>query len=881
MIPLGRRYLILFFGLKLLLLSGSFKAADFSFSDTPLKNVLQEIRQETGYFFLYRESLINNVFVTLEADESEIFEELSQYLEAFEISMITDHERNQVLITQSDMDLGDPPQNVAISGHVVDHLTGERLPFATISWVESDHQKGTAANASGHFKFSQNTTDDIIRFNVSYLGFERKRIELDISEKQQFQDLTIRLESQPLRGNEIIISGTVSKSLADTLTNRLMSASRFSPLGDANSIRALQSHPSVSAGTAINNGINVRGSTPDGFMVQLDGLSIFNQSHLFGLLDSFNPDAIQNAGYHYGITPAQMDTPTGGSLHLITRTGSLNDFNSSIGMSNTSINGTFDGPLGRKSSWLLSARASLMDQIPWFNNSKLVRWGLDIDRPKRVAGDFQDFTDLVLNPGESNVLFADIHTKIYAENRDASRWIFSGYFGGDYTNHQAERRTRTADSGSNFTFQPVETINEWGNTSFSIQYEKEVSSRIFSSTLAGVSSYGTDFDKDDFVYARLNSSDESEDVSVFTYPFRNRSSMNEIKFNQEFEYSSTVFTVIGGAGWKYYLGEYSESSFDRPSYFQNVGSHMGYVYLQNRWEPVDLIELNAGLRSTYYTLNSDFYLSPRSEIVLKPIDGLQLKAGYSRNQQFLHRISIENSATSDVWILTPRDQNPAESEQYTAGIQISQTNNWLFQAEVYRKDYSNLRSHELNTQSLANTFSGVPWFYQNSGEATGIEFLLRNYFGRFVISQSYTLSEMKFNNTLLLDGEDFYADWDRRHSYNAVVEAELGSGFQLFLSWLMMSGTPNKLNIFQNDPVERLDSYQRLDATVTNSRRLSNQNKIHATFSVFNVLNQKNVWYRNYSFSYDESRSVPRLTPVPVDVLDLGFQPSFSIRYSF
>ena len=879
MISIGRCFFLA--SLICMLQSETIQASDFSFSNTPLKEVIQNLEDETGYFFLYRESLISGVTITLESDKESVFTELSNLLTQYEISMLTDHDRKQVLISRMESSRSPRINNVLITGQVVDNRSGERLPFATVTWNESEDQKGAATNASGRFTVNKKLATESVQLTFSYIGYHRQEVELTVPESNKIEDLTIRMEPEPLQGNEIIISGSMSSNPGDTLANRLMDASKFSPMGESNTVRALQSHPSVSAGTAINNGINVRGSTPDGFMVQLDGLSIFSQSHLFGLLDSFNPDAIQSAGYYYGVTPAQMDTPTGGALKLITRTGSINELNGNAGLSNTSVNGTFEGPLGKRSSWLLSGRVSLMNQLNWFNNTKMIQWGLDIDRPRRVAGDFQDFTDLVLIPGESNALFADLHAKVYVETRNASRWIFSGYFGGDDTNQQAERRTRTPDSGSGFTFQPVKTTNQWGNLSFSVQFEKELNNRVFSSTQAGLSSYRTDFEKEDFVYARLNTTDQTENISVFTYPFRNRSAMNEFKFNQELEFTTSNFSVIGGAGWKYYLGEYSEFSFDRPSFFQNVGSHIIQAFLQNRWEPFSYLELHGGLRATYYTLNSEFYLSPRGEMVIKPLEGLRIKGGYSINQQFLHRITIENSATSDVWILTPENQKPAEAEQVTVGLQIIPSNRFLLQVEAYQKEYKNLRSHELNTQSLANTFSQTPWFYQNKGSAKGVEFLLRNSIGPFVISQTYTLSEMSFSNPFLLDGEEFYAEWDRRHTYNAVLETNLSDGFNLYLSWLMMSGAPNRLNIFQNDPVERLDSYRRMDATISFTHQFQNRNKFEATLSIFNLLNRDNVWYRNYAFSYDETRSIPRLSPVPVDVLDLGFHPSFSVKYSF
>jgi hypothetical protein len=96
-----------------------------------------------------------------------------------------------------------------------------------------------------------------------------------------------------------------------------------------------------------------------------------------------------------------------------------------------------------------------------------------------------------------------------------------------------------------------------------------------------------------------------------------------------------------------------------------------------------------------------------------------------------------------------------------------------------------------------------------------------------------------------------------------------------------MSGAPNALATFGNDSPERLDAYYRLDSSLEYQRKLGEQSRLEFSFSIFNLLNRDNTWYRTYSFSFDETRSIPRLRPVPVDVLDLGIQPSFSLKYVF
>src|SRR5690606_25916493 len=141
--------------------------------------------------------------------------------------------------------------------------------------------------------------------------------------------------------------------------------------------------------------------------------------------------------------------------------------------------------------------------------------------------------DLVLKPGRSNANYVDLHGKIHFETKKSERITLSTYYGGDSASHTAERRTRTASTQGDFIFLPVKTSNDWGNALASLVYDKNFKNSVFSKTTMGFSAYRTDFSKDDFVYSRVSETNGNEAVTIFTYPFRNRSSMNEIKLNQE------------------------------------------------------------------------------------------------------------------------------------------------------------------------------------------------------------------------------------------------------------------------------------------------------------------------------------------------------------
>ena len=852
----------------------------FSFQNEPLRTVIQQVQDETSYYFLYRESQIAGIRITLETTADQVLPDLQAVLASEGVTLRVDEQRNQVFLVRKSV--SEPlARGVRVDGQIVDASTGERLPFATLSWRQGGELRGIAANASGRFNIQTRLPGEQLVITASYLGYRNRELRIDLAETRYISDVTLRLDPEVITGNEIMITAFSGYNPSDTMLTGLIDAERFSPVGESSSIRALQSHPSVAKVTALNDGIHVRGSTPDGFLVILDGMSIFNQSHLFGLLDSFNADAIQSAGYFFGVVPAYMDAPTGGSLNLITRTGSRNEYRQQVALSNTSVSGSFEGPVGKRSSWLVSARTSYMDHLNWFNNAQLVQWGLDIDRPLRVVADAPDFTDLVLKPGAVSVQYLDLHGKLYHETSGNGRFILSGYLGGDRTSQLASRRTRTAGIDRNFSFEEVETSNRWGNALMSLSYQWQVQSDLHSSTTAGFSSYETEFDKDDFVYSRISSDGYAENITIFTFPFRNRSAINEMRVNQEFDYRRHQFAATFGGSWRYYQGEYGEDSFDRPSFFTQSQAHLGNVFLHTEWHLWTFLNLDAGGRLYYFSEGSKVLPAPRLQLRLTPVSRVHFTAGYAVNHQFLHKISLQNAVTADVWILSTGSQPPATSTLYSAGLEYAPFPFLYLKAETYLKKFDDLRIHERNTPSLVNTFSGTPWFIQNSGESRGLEVIMRNRFRTFTFTHSYTLSEMTFRNPALLDGAPFHPEWDRTHTYNMVVEVRIGSSLQWYLSWLMMSGAPNSLATFGSDERDRLDAYYRMDTSISHLWQLTNSVKLETGFSVFNLFNRDNVWYRNYAFSYEEVRSIPRLRPVAVDVLDLGIQPSFRVALSF
>ena len=855
--------------------------AQYQYDDKPLLQIISNIEQQTAFRFLYRDALVSDIELSFNASEANLFSAFRTALAAHQLSLDVDSTRSQAIIYQEKTAAANS-HTITIRGQVVDAETGERLPFATIRWQHQSKTKGTSANESGAFSFRRSFNQQTIDITGSYVGYSAKTIRVNLAPNNDVSELTFRLQPQRIDGNELIITGTNSYNDINRQVTGLIDMGSFSPMGETNTLRALQNLPSVSLAPALSDGLNIRGSTTDGFQVLVDNITIYNQSHLFGLVDSFNADILKRSGFFYDIAPAQFQAPPGGTLSLLTKTGSLDRFSGSAGLSNTSARISLEGPIQQgESSWLISGRTSYMNTINWFNNTDLVEWGLNVDRNSTVLDeDLIDFESRLVRPDQTDASFFDLHAKTYFETQSGNRFIISGYWGGDDTRQQANRlyRSFSTNNPENLEERPVTTTNDWQNATASIKYQRWLGNQLYSNTTVGASIYETSFSKDDFTYIDITQAQGA--LQAFVFPFENQSILNEIKTEQQLQLSNERWFATGGVSYHYYLGEYFEDSFERSGYFSTQSSHQVDTYLQLDYSGFERVDINGGMRLHYFSNGHFLKWSPRVKIILFPDSDFSLSGGYSKNHQFLNKISLSNTVTSDIWILANTNQPPTSVDYFSSGIKYSPSDQLYFQAEAYHKEFNNIRLHEINTFSLSNSFNNSPWYTQNSGIGKGLEFLLRNQFKYFTINQTLTISEITLSNPEINNGVPFYADWDRTYRYAASAEINPTTNLSLYLSWMYASGTPNKLATFgpQND--QRLGNYYRTDISAEYSQSLGGTN-LTISLSVYNLLNRNNPWYRDLSFVIDQSSPQNQFRSVPVDVYDIGIQPSFNISLNF
>lgn len=860
---------------------GQVFAQPFLFNHAPLTKVINEVETQTSYRFLYREALITGVNVSFSGNNENWPAKLDSVLQPYDIGVKTDTLRKQVLlytlITQT------VKKDIYIDGYVLDAQTGERLPYSTIVWKEHGALKGVAGNPDGSFSVSIRSNVQNLVFLVSFVGYKSKNFELDFTHKTNWNDISIRLQPEPYSSKEILIRGVNYYTVSDTVLDGLIKMGTFSPLGESNNVRSLQLLPSVNLSTALNNGINIRGSSSDGFRVLLDGQNIYHQSHLFGLLDAMNSDILLTSGFYYDITPAQFQAPLGGTLSLITKTGSLNRMSGSAGISNTAGKISLDGPIKKgKASWLFSARHSYIDQINWMGNEDLIKFGLDVNRPADTylaSQNSRSIKDIRLGEytiNQTEAKFYDLHGKVYMEAKNGNRLSVSGYAGHDFASQNYSSFLEMASDS-------FQTKNKWNHKMISATFNSRLGKRTFSDTQIGITGFNSLYFKEDFNYQIIVNPGNREQDSSMIAPLRLKNDLTQFDFRQSFYTNFEGFSTTYGISYSDFDLTYNETSLSQNSFRSQRTSQLVDVFHQVDVDAIPDVKLHLGNRVHYFSNGKYVRWSPRAKVQLFPDNTISLGLGFSRNYQFLHRLQFYNINSSDFWILTNKDQPPSSVNFYSAGIQMRLHEMLYIQIEGYLKDYKNLRIHELNTSLISSTYQDddIPWFYDNDGLGKGLEFLIKNHFNRLIITTTYTLSSMKLKNDKLNQGEEFYAEWDRTHQFSLNTELNITKGLNTYLSWMYASGTPDRLNPLQVQNNSRLGDYSRVDASLSYTY-IHQNNTVKAMFSVFNLFDRENPWYSERQTATITLRSgTERQTSVRTQIYDLGIQPSFSLSVSF
>lgn len=874
----------------------------FVYENESIKHIIQDIEEREGFRFLYRDALIADKYISFRASEDSLFSALKETLYAQHLDIKVDYSHQQVLLSSAATPTSQSNKSATIKGVILDKESGIRLPFANVTWVQDGHLYGVSTDDAGHFRLviPENTVSgnsvsgNHVLLNISYVGYKPEQIRINLNDVPA--ETSIRLAPISIQGNEVLIQSSILHTDLDTTWHHLLNAGLFSPFGESSILRSLQPLPAVSFSSALSNGLNVRGSKSDGFQVLLDGAPIYNQNHLYGLFDVFNEDVLQTVGFFYDITPARYFAPPGGTISFITRPGSLSNINGSVGISNTAIRASLEGPFVEgKSSWLVSGRLSYLDQISWLNNNTIVDLGLNINRPfSQLPNVITEFANFVYTPQDASAQFFDIHAKNLFETPGGGRVTLSLYAGGNNTQLDAIRLTsvrQQANGTLDPETMPVSTNNKWGNEAASLQINHTPRARATSTTSFAFSHYLSSFSKDDFTYARINpNTGRSQN---FIFPFENRNEVLDTQIAHHVNVSTQSGNVLSlGAESNFYALTYREQSARFTEFNEDYYAIKTDLYGEYDFTSSNVIHIRSGMRFHHFTQGNAFNVSPRFQLSLLPKARIGLKVGYSHNYQYLHQLYLDNANSASIWVITTGASKPSQVRNLTLGLYFKPTQSLSFQVEGYDRYTTHLRRHEINApiQNATNAASNFqPWLTNTKAYAQGLEFMLNKKWGPVTWTHSYTLSSVELQNDQVLGGKRYPAEWDQTHQYSSNLQINLSRSLVAGLSWYFGSGKTNTLAYTESEheevnripETERLPDYHRLDASLKASFVTGPKNTLNLKLSVYNLYDRENVWYREPIQVFRTNRPSANLRFYNVDIYDLPLQPAFDVSFVF
>lgn len=292
-------------------------------------------------------------------------------------------------------------QSRTISGSISNEETGELL-FGVVVY-DTVSKKGSVTNEYGYYSITLANTTAVLRF--SNPGFKTRFVA--VPAEQNLLNIAMK-STEMLDEVEILGKRAVTSSEMGTMELSLDKINKLPIiLGERDVFRVLQLLPGVKSGGEASSGLYVRGGGPDQNLILLDGVPVYNASHLFGFFSTFNSDAISGVTLHKGGFPSRYGGRASSVIDMRMKEGNTKHYNleGSIGIIASRL--LLEGPIIKdKTSFIVSARRTYIDVL-----TQPIIYALE----KQSAGYF----------------FEDFNAKIQHKINDKHHLYLSGYFGKD------------------------------------------------------------------------------------------------------------------------------------------------------------------------------------------------------------------------------------------------------------------------------------------------------------------------------------------------------------------------------------------------------------------------------------------------------------------
>lgn len=761
-----------------------------------------------------------------------------------------------------------------ISGYVSEKESGEMLIGATV--YDTVHRVGVTTNEYGFYSLTVPAEAVVLKFASFDLQPTFKDVPLNVQEVN-----VALLEATELE--EVVITAADSKRSVESTNSGTIELQMDKIdklpvlLGERDVIKIVQLLPGVKSGGEGSSGLYVRGGGPDQNLILLDGVPIYNASHLFGFFSVFNSDALSQVTLIKGGFPARYGGRVSSVLDMRMKEGNTKKYNveGSIGLIASRI--LVEGPIKKdKTAFAFSARRTYIDVLT-----------LPFQQQDQKGGYF----------------FYDLNAKIHHRINDKHHLYMSGYFGRDKAYVRGKYDYSTPS-------QTVESKDEsklqWGNAIGALRWNYRIGPKLFLNTTGTYSQYR-------FVigYEGEEKNTTNGNTTTTNYGFNYLSGIRDWGLKGDFTYlPNPKHTVRFGVGDTYHtftpgVNNYRIESDQSNSIDTVFGSYKQYAHELMAYAENDHI-INSRLRINYGAHFSVFLVGNRTYQQLQPrfssniilTENSSLKLAYARTAQYLHLLSNSGiGLPTDLWVPATERVKPVIADQVSMGYNHEFLKQYNAVVEVYYKKMNNLIQYGEGASFFGSSKDWQDIVEVGQGWSYGGELFIEKRKGRFSGWIGYTLSwtQRQFDN--INDGEKFNYRYDRRHDVSVVFTYDInekwdcgvvfvfGTGNAVTLPTQYYSIATNPMtNAFGSGTVGyyantndyRMPAYHRMDIGFNYKKQKAWGESVWS-FSIYNVYNRQNAFYLYTQPTSNGSTVSYKLMQVSL----FPMIPSFSWRFKF
>ena len=699
-----------------------------------------------------------------------------------------------------------------IYGFVTDEAKGEALIGANVIITETG--QGMATDMNGYYVLQQ-IAEGSYTLIVSYIGYEvlNKNIIITGSDAQM---LDLVLKAQAVYLSEINVTAekihrkyNITPSQIN-LSPRILKAAPG--LAEPDLFRTIQALPGVLTTSEFSTGLVIRGGNTDQNLILLDGITVYNPSHLGGVFSNFIVDGVKEANLIKGGYSAEYGGRLSAVLNVLSREGNRNKFDGKVSVSLLSTQTTLEGP-SYNGAWLISARRTYFDQI--FKN----------------------------NPNIPPYYFYDFQGHVFSDLSPKDRISLSFYSGLD-----------------DFSFGDLGLTSDWGNNTISLSYRRLFSEKTVGNFLLASSQFFTNFG--------LGGEDGLNNENLID----DKTFSANLSYFQSKDFEWRYGLQVKQLGIKY-LGTFGDTvTFDIS---ENPVEGAGYAKLKWKAGPRIVIEPGVRY-NYYSVYADEPYIDLRLRMKYLLTDDRYINFAVGNYHQFIETIQDDfNPPILDNWLAVDESVEPASAMQIVFGYEEYFRDVYRVQIETYYKDIKNMLTYEeLRSTTDAEVFSENvrDTFTPSNGYAYGLELFGQKTLGKLTgwIGYAYSVSRKMMNSVYTESEEEYYTNWDRTHAVSVLGNYIKNEKWEFNVKWAWQSGqayTPilgYYLEKFPGDPgynfhtipgvrnSGRYPAYHRLDIGAVRHGTIFKK-KADFFIQIINTYNQKNIFRYFYRLGNDQN----------------------------